>query len=420
MTRPIYMDHHATTPVDPRVLEAMLPYLRERFGNAASRGHAYGWEAEEAVELAREQVAALIGASPREIIFTSGATESDNLALKGAAAAYQARGRHLVTARTEHNAVLDTARALERQGWEVTWLQPDPDGIVRPETVAAALRHDTVLVSVMHGNNEIGVLNPIAEIGALCRERGVLFHTDAAQTAGKVPLDVEATNVDLASLSAHKMYGPKGVGALYVRRRRPRVRLEPIIHGGGHERGLRSGTLPVHQIAGFGAACAIARDEMEAESARVAALRDRLADGILSRLQGVTVNGSREHRLPGNLNLSFEGVEGEALLMELRGVALSSGAACTSATLEPSHVLRAIGVPDDLAHASLRFGLGRYNTEEEVDRVVEDVVAAVERLRALRGDGRSASSDDRRAAGGPPRASLDPKDSSAIEREDSR
>ncbi len=382
MKIPIYMDYHATTPVDPRVLEAMLPFFREDFGNAASKSHVFGWRAEEAVEGARAEVAALIGASPKEIVFTSGATESDNLAIKGAAHAQQERGRHLVTCRTEHKAVLDPMKRLEREGFEVTYLPVAPDGRVDPGAVREAIRPDTILVSIMHSNNETGVLHPVAEIGRIVREKGVVFHCDAVQSVGKVPFDVEALNVDLASISAHKMYGPKGVGALYVRRK-PRVRLIAEMDGGGHERGYRSGTLNVPGIVGLGKACAIAREERDIEAARVLALRERLRAGILGRIERVTVNGSLEHRLPGNLNVSFAYVEGEALMMAVKDVAVSSGSACTSASLEPSYVLRALGVPDDLAHSSIRFGLGRFTTEEEVDYVVDLFAAKVQKLRDM-------------------------------------
>jgi cysteine desulfurase len=382
MKIPIYMDCHSTTPVDPRVLEAMLPYFTEHFGNAASKSHSFGWRAEEAVEGAREAVGRLVGATGREIVWTSGATESDNLALKGAAKAMAAKGRHLVTCRTEHKAVLDPLAALAREGFEVTTLDVERDGRLDPARVAAALRPDTILVSVMHANNETGVVHPIEELGRLTREHGVLFHCDAVQSVGKIPFDVEAANVDLASLSAHKMYGPKGVGALYVRRK-PRVRLVPQIDGGGHERGHRSGTLNVPGIVGFGKACELALAEREAEGARVLALRERLRQGILAGVERVFVNGSLEHRLPGNLNVSFAYVEGEALMMAMKDVAVSSGSACTSASLEPSYVLRALGVPDDLAHSSIRFGLGRFNTEEEVDHVVRLVVEKVRKLREM-------------------------------------
>jgi cysteine desulfurase len=395
---PIYMDHHATTPVDPRVLEAMMPYFTRAFGNAASRSHVFGWEAEAAVDEARSQVAAGMNAQPREIVFTSGATESDNMAILGVARAYREKGRHVVTAATEHTAVLDPCHVLEREGFDVTFLYPDRTGAIEVEQVRESLRDDTILVTLMFANNEIGTILPAAEIGAACRERGVLFHTDAVQGFGKVPFDVEAMNVDLASVTAHKLYGPKGIGALYVRARKPRVRLEPILHGGGHERGLRSGTLNVPGIVGFGKAVEISIAEREDEARRLRLLRRRLSDGILREVPDVSLNGPPlpeigpdgslapgilERRLPGNLNLAFAGVEGEALLMGLKDVAVSSGSACTSATLRPSHVLKAIGVPDDLAHASIRFGLGRSNTEEEVDYAVGAVAATVRRLREL-------------------------------------
>jgi cysteine desulfurase len=382
MKIPIYMDYHATTPLDPRALEAMLPFLREEFGNAASKSHSFGWRAEEAVEAAREQVARLVGATPKEIVWTSGATESDNLAVKGVAQFYRSKGRHLVTVRTEHKAVLDSMHALERDGFEVTFLDVERDGRLDPERLRAALRTDTILVSVMHANNEVGTLQPIEEIGRITRERGVLLHCDAVQSAGKVPFDVETTNVDLASLSAHKMYGPKGVGALYVRRK-PRVRLVAQMDGGGHERGFRSGTLNVPGIVGFGKAAELALAERDAEAARVLALRERLREGLEAGLDLVTVNGSLAHRLPGNLNVSFAYVEGEALMMAVKDVAVSSGSACTSASLEPSYVLRAMGVSDDLAHSSIRFGLGRFTTEEEVDHVVRLFVEKVKRLREM-------------------------------------
>ncbi len=383
MKLPIYMDNHATTPVDPRVVEAMLPYLTEHFGNAASRNHAFGWAAEEAVEIAREHIAALIGATAKEIVFTSGATESDNAALKGAVEFYGHKGKHLITSPLEHKAVIDTARHLERHGCEITWLPVGTDGLIDPQSVADAIRDDTLLVSLMHANNEIGVVNDVGAIGAICKERGVLFHTDAAQSAGKVPVDVQAMGIDLLSLSAHKMYGPKGIGALYVRRKKPRVRVAPMVHGGGHERGMRSGTLPVHQIVGFGEAARIAKLELASEAERLTALRDRLCDAICARVPEVLVNGSMAHRLPGNLNISFTFVEGESLLMALRDVAVSSGSACTSASLEPSYVLRAIGLDDENAHSSIRFGLGRFNTAEEVDYVAELVGRAVAKLRDL-------------------------------------
>jgi cysteine desulfurase len=378
---PIYMDGQATTPVDPRVLEAMLPYFTERFGNAASRHHRHGWEAEAAVDRAREQVARLIGAAPREIVFTSGATESNNLALKGVAEFHRERGDHLLTQATEHKAVLDPCRALERRGLRIGILPVDRQGRVDPGQLGGALGERTLLVSVMAANNEIGTLQPIREIGRICKEKGVLFHTDAAQAAGKIRLDVTELGVDLLSLSAHKLYGPKGVGVLYVRGRNPRVRLAPQLDGGGHERGLRSGTLNVPGIVGLGEACAIAQAEMATEAERVGGLRDRLLRGILSRLDGVTLNGHPEERLPGNLHLSFSGVEGELLLLALREIALSSGSACTSASVEPSHVLRALGVSDTAAHSSLRFGLGRFNTEEEADFTADRVVQEVKRLR---------------------------------------
>jgi cysteine desulfurase len=379
---PIYMDHHATTPLDPRALDAMLPFLREEFGNAASKSHAFGWRAEEAVEAARADVAQLVGAQAKDLVFTSGATESNNLALKGAAHFHHAKGRHLVTTAIEHKSVLDPLKALQAQGFEVTVLPVDSAGLVDPDGVKRALRPDTVLVSVMAANNEVGTLQPIAEIGAITRAAGVLFHVDAVQAAGKVPFDVEAANVDLAALSAHKLYGPKGVGALYVRRK-PRVRLTAQIDGGGHERGLRSGTLNVPGIVGFGAAARLAREALEVEGSRLRALRDRLWAGISSQVELATVNGSLERRLPGNLNVSFAYVEGEALMMAMKDVAVSSGSACTSASLEPSYVLRALGVPDDLAHASIRFGLGRFNTEEEVDHVVRLLAQKVAKLRDM-------------------------------------
>lgn len=380
---PIYMDNHATTPVDPRVLEAMLPYFTDRFGNAASRNHAFGWQAEEAVEVARKQVADLIGATAKEIVFTSGATESDNLAIKGAALMYREKGNHLVTVVTEHKAVLDTCKHLEKDGFEVTYLPVNRDGLIDLDQLRAAITDRTILVSIMAANNEVGVLQPIDEIGRITRERGVLFHTDAVQAAGKVPFDVNASNVDMASLSAHKIYGPKGVGALYVRRRNPRVLLTPIIDGGGHERGMRSGTLNVPGIVGFGKAASLCREELAPEAARLTALRDRLNDGLHRNLDEIYVNGSMAHRLPGNLNVSFAYVEGESLLMGVSDIAVSSGSACTSATLEPSYVLKAIGTGDDLAHSSIRFGLGRFNTEEEVDFVVEKLSAVVKRLREM-------------------------------------
>jgi len=382
MKIPIYMDYHATTPVDPRVLEAMLPYFTTEFGNAASKSHAFGWKAEEAVEGAREEVAKLVGASAKELVWTSGATESNNLAIKGAAHFYASKGKHLVTCKTEHKAVLDSMHALERQGFEVTFLDPEKDGRLDPARLQAALRPDTVLVSLMHANNETGVVHPLEEIGRITRAAGVLLHCDAVQSAGKIPFDVEAMNVDLASLSAHKMYGPKGVGALYVRRK-PRVRLVAEMDGGGHERGFRSGTLNVPGIVGFGKAAELARAEREAEAARVLALREKLRAGIEKELDLVSLNGSLSHRLPGNLNVSFAYVEGEALMMAVKDVAVSSGSACTSASLEPSYVLRAMGVSEDLAHSSIRFGLGRFSTEEEVEYVVRLVAEKVKKLREM-------------------------------------
>jgi cysteine desulfurase len=382
MKLPIYMDCHATTPVDPRVLEAMLPYFKGEFGNASSKSHAFGWRAEEAVEEARTQVAGLIGASAKELVWTSGATESNNLAIKGAAQFYREKGRHLVTVATEHKAVLDSMQALAREGWTVTVLPVAGDGRVDPAAVKAALRPDTVLVSVMHANNETGVIQPIEAIGAITRAAGVLFHCDAVQSAGKIPFDVERAQVDLASLSAHKLYGPKGVGALYVRRK-PRARLTAQLDGGGHERGFRSGTLNVPGIVGFGAACALAASEREAEAARVLELRERLRRGLEAGLELVSLNGSLTHRLPGNLNVSFAYVEGEAMMMAIKDVAVSSGSACTSASLEPSYVLRAMGISDDLAHSSIRFGLGRFTTAEEVDFVVALVIAKVKKLRDM-------------------------------------
>ncbi|WP_395844858.1 IscS subfamily cysteine desulfurase [Archangium violaceum] len=432
MKLPIYMDNHATTPMDPRVLEAMMPYLREDFGNAASRNHAFGWKAEAAVEQARKQVAALIGASDKEIVFTSGATESDNLAIKGVVEFYKDKGDHIITLKTEHKAVLDTCKRLERVrqerldelkllrlgqltgapvsrdnlaelsikhdldndsvyrqwaelptgGARVTYLEVEKDGRIDLKKLEAAMTDKTILVSIMLANNEIGTVQPIAEIGKLCRQKGILFHCDAVQGIGKVPFNVEQMNVDLASLSAHKMYGPKGVGALYVRRK-PRVRIAPIIDGGGHERGMRSGTLNVASIVGFGKAAEIAQQEMADEAGRLLRLREKLRKGITEQLDMVTVNGSLEHRLPGNLNISFAYVEGEALMMAIKDVAVSSGSACTSASLEPSYVLRACGVEEELAHSSIRFGLGRFNTEEEVDFVIKLMVDKVNRLREM-------------------------------------
>ncbi|OXI83541.1 IscS subfamily cysteine desulfurase [Burkholderia sp. AU31652] len=380
-SRPIYMDYSATTPVDPRVVDKMVPFLHEQFGNPASRSHSYGWAAEQAVEEARAHVAALLGADPREIVWTSGATEGNNLAIKGAAHFYQGKGKHLVTVKTEHKAVLDTCRELERQGFDVTYLDVREDGLLDLDAVQQALRADTILVSVMLANNETGVIQPVAEIGALCRARGIVFHCDAVQAAGKIPVDVNALNVDLLTVTAHKVYGPKGIGALYVRRK-PRVRIEAQMHGGGHERGMRSGTLPTHQIVGMGEAFRLAKEEMAEESRRVGALRDRLLAG-LSTLDEVYVNGDLTRRIPHNLNVSFNFVEGESLIMGIKGVAVSSGSACTSASLEPSYVLRALGRSDELAHSSIRFTLGRFTTEAEVDSVIAQVRDTVGKLREL-------------------------------------
>ena len=380
---PIYMDNHATTPVDPRVLEAMLPFFNSQFGNSASRNHSFGWEAEQAAEHAREQIAHLINATPKEIIFTSGATESDNLAIKGVAEMYREKGNHIITMVIEHKAVLDTCKRLEKYGYQVTYLPVGNDGLIDLDELRRAITDKTILISIMYANNEIGVLQPIEEIGKIAKERKVLFHTDATQAVGKVPFDVQKFNVDLASLSAHKMYGPKGVGALYVRRRNPRVQLAAIIDGGGHERGMRSGTLNVPGIVGFGAACEIAEKDMPAEMEKMRGLCERLKKNLFSRLDEVYINGSLEHRLPNNLNVSFAFVEGESLLMGINDVAVSSGSACTSATLEPSYVLKALGVGEDLAHTSIRFGLGRFNTAEEVDYVADRVVETVIRLREL-------------------------------------
>jgi len=381
---PIFMDSHSTTRVDPRVVEAMLPFFTEQYGNAASRNHVFGWTAEAAVEAARGHIAALLGGDGKEIVLTSGATESNNLALKGAASFLRRQGNHLITVETEHKSVLDTCKRLEREGFEVTYLKPDKEGLVTPEQVVAAMTDKTTGVSIMVANNEIGVIQPIEAIGAAIKARNkkCLFHTDAVQAYGKVPFDVEKAKVDLASITAHKLYGPKGVGALWVRRK-PRVRIDPIIDGGGHERGMRSGTLAVPLIVGFGKAAQLAKEEMAAEAIRLRALRDRLHRGITARLTETYVNGSLERRLPGNLNISFAFVEGESLLMALKDVAVSSGSACTSASLEPSYVLRSLGVGDELAHTSIRFGIGRFNTEAEIDYVIELVTKSVERLRAL-------------------------------------
>src|SRR5438309_504532 len=380
---PIYMDYHATTPVDPRVLDAMLPFFTNHFGNAASRNHPFGWEAEEAVEKARKQVADLIGANAKEIVFTSGATESDNLAIKGAAEMYREKGNHIITCVTEHKAVIDTCKRLEKEGFRVTYLAVQKDGRLNLDELRAAITDKTILISIMTANNEIGVLQPIAEIGAIAKEKGILFHTDAVQAAGKVPFDVNALKVDLVSLSAHKMYGPKGVGALYVRRRNPRVLLAEQINGGGHERGMRSGTLNVPGIVALGKAAEICRTEMAAETARLSKLRDRLNKELHDNLDEIYINGSMEHRLPHNLNISFAYVEGESLLMGINDVAVSSGSACTSASLEPSYVLKALGAGDDLAHSSIRFGLGRWTTKEEVDYVADKLTSVVSRLRDM-------------------------------------
>src|ERR1022692_4337148 len=380
---PIYMDNHATTPMDPRVLEEMLPYFMEKFGNAASRNHPFGWVAEEAVELSRERIAKLIGATAKEIIFTSGATESNNLAIKGIAEMYRERGNHIITQVTEHKAVLDTCKRLEKYGYRVTYLPVKADGLIDLEDLKRAMDDKTILVTIMAANNEIGVLQPIREIGKLCHEKGVLFHTDAVQAVGKVPVNVIADNIDVLSLSAHKIYGPKGVGALYVRRRNPRVQIAAQIDGGSHERGMRSGTLNVPGIVGLGKACEIAYEEMDSEAAYLRGLRDRLKAKLESELEEVSINGSMEHRLPHNLNMSFVYVEGESLLMGINDVAVSSGSACTSATLEPSYVLKALGLGDDVAHSSIRFGLGRFNTQAEVDYVAAKVIEIVKHLRQL-------------------------------------
>jgi cysteine desulfurase len=382
MKLPIYMDNHATTRLDPRVLEAMMPWLTDVYGNAASRSHSFGWTAEQAVETARAQVAKLIGASAREIVFTSGATESDNLAITGTIQAH-AGPAHIITQATEHKAVLDTCAWLEKQGTRVTVLPVDPDGRIRLDDLRRALDEKPILATVLFANNEIGTIQPIDEIGALCRERGALFHTDAAQAVGKIPVDVNRANIDLLSISGHKIYGPKGIGALYVRRHNPRVELVEQMHGGGHERGMRSGTLNVPGIVGLGAACAIAAAEMESEAARLTAMRDRLQAKLLAALDHVRVNGSQQHRLPGNLNMTFERVDSETLMMGVKEVALSSGSACTSAKIEPSHVLRALGLGEEAAHSSIRFGLGRFNTEEEVDYVAEHLIDVVRKLREL-------------------------------------
>lgn len=384
MKIPVYMDNHATTPVDPRVLEAMLPYFCEKYGNAASRNHSFGWEAEAAVDEAREQIAQLIhGSTPKEIIFTSGATESDNLAIKGVAESYKEKGNHVITCVTEHRAVLDSCKALERQGYRITYLPVDSYGVVDVGRLREAVTEKTILISIMAANNEIGTIQPIKEIGRLAKEKGILFHCDATQGVGKIPMDVEEMGIDLLSMSAHKIYGPKGVGALYVRSKKPRLRLDPIIDGGGHERGMRSGTLNVPGIVGIGKACQIALKELPAEAVRLGGLRERLKNGIFRQLDQVYLNGHPTQRLAGNLNVSFACVEGESLLMGLKEIAVSSGSACTSASLEPSYVLRALGLEEDLAHTAIRFGLGRFNTEEEVDYTSRRVVEEVTRLRRL-------------------------------------
>jgi cysteine desulfurase len=382
---PIYMDNHATTPLDPRVLEAMMPYMTGKFGNAASRNHQFGWEAEQGVETAREQIAKIIGATAKEIIFTSGATESNNLAIKGVAEMYKEKGNHIITAVTEHKAVLDTCKRLEKYGYRVTYLPVGADGLINIDDLKRAIDDKTILVTIMTANNEIGVLQPVDEIGAICKEKGVLFHTDAVQAVGKVPVDVNKMNASLLSLSGHKIYGPKGVGALYVRRKNPRVQLSAIIDGGGHERGMRSGTLNVPGIVGLGKACEIALAEMPEESKRLSYLREKLKNAFLSNLDETHVNGTMEpgKHLPGNLNMSFVYVEGESLLMGINDIAVSSGSACTSATLEPSYVLKALGLGDDVAHSSIRFGLGRFNTEAEVDYVAERLIDTVKKLREL-------------------------------------
>jgi len=383
MKTPIYLDNHATTRVDPRVLQAMLPYFTEHFGNAASRNHMFGWEAEVAVDKGRQQIADLIGATPKEIIFTSGATESNNLAIKGVAEMYANKGNHIITQATEHKAVLDTCKKLEKHGARVTYLAVKQDGLIDLDQLREAITDKTILVSIMYANNEIGVVQPIAEIGKICKEKGILFHTDAVQACGKIPVNVIADNVDLLSMSAHKMYGPKGVGALYVRRKSPRVQLTAQIDGGGHERGMRSGTLNVTGIVGLGEACALCKSEMAEESVRLRGLRDRLKDKLVSELDEIYINGSMEHRLPNNLNISFAYVEGESLLMGINEIAVSSGSACTSATLEPSYVLKALGVGDEIAHSSIRFGIGRFNTVDDVDYVAERLISVVRKLREL-------------------------------------
>ncbi|QYJ92380.1 IscS subfamily cysteine desulfurase [Shewanella spartinae] len=383
MKLPIYLDYAATTPVDPRVAEKMMQYMTMDgiFGNPASRSHRYGWQAEEAVDIARNQVAELINADPREIVFTSGATESDNLAIKGVAHFYHKKGKHIITSKTEHKAVLDTCRQLEREGFEVTYLEPESNGIIPIEKLEAAMREDTILLSLMHVNNEIGVIHDIDAIGELCRAKKVIFHVDAAQSAGKLPIDLQKSKVDLMSISAHKMYGPKGIGALYVRRK-PRIRLEATMHGGGHERGMRSGTLATHQIVGMGEAAAIAKADMESDNARIRRLRDRLWDGI-KHIEETYINGDSEQRYCGSLNVSFNFVEGESLMMALKDLAVSSGSACTSASLEPSYVLRALGLDDEMAHSSIRFSIGRFTTEEEIDHAIETITKSIGQLREM-------------------------------------
>ena len=383
MSKPIYFDNHATTPVDPRVLDAMIPYFTENFGNAASRNHAYGWAAEDAVEKGRKQIASLIGATSKEIVFTSGATESNNLAIKGVAEMYAEKGNHIITAATEHKAVLDTCKHLEKKGCRITYLPLQGDGLIDLDMLRDAITDKTILISIMYANNEIGVIQPMKEIGKIAKERGVLFHTDAVQACGKIPVNVIADGIDLLSITGHKLYGPKGVGALYVRRKSPRVQLTAQMDGGGHERGMRSGTLNVPSIVGLGAACELAQREMAVESLRLRGLRDRLRTTLEANLEEVYINGSMEHRLPNNLNMSFAYVEGESLLMGINDIAVSSGSACTSATLEPSYVLKALGLGDDLAHTSIRFGLGRFNTEAEVDYVAQRMIDVVNKLRDL-------------------------------------
>jgi len=383
MKLPIYMDNHYTTQCDPRVVEAMLPYFTEKYGNSASRNHSFGWEAEEGVDQARKQIAKIINADSKEIVFTSGATESDNLALKGVAEMYREKGDHIITSSTEHRAVIDTAKALEKKGVKVTFLPVDKAGMINPDDVREAITDKTILISIMLANNEIGTIHPVKEIGKIAKEKGVLFHCDATQGVGKIPVDVQDMGIDLMSFTAHKIYGPKGIGALYVRRKRPRVRLVPMIDGGGHERGMRSGTLPVPLVVGFGKAVELCEQEMATESVRIKDLRDRLQDGIMGAMEEVYLNGHPTERLPGNLNISFAYVEGEALLMGVKEIALSSGSACTSATLEPSYVLRALGVGSDLAHSSIRFGIGRFTTPEEVDYTIDRMIKAVNHLREM-------------------------------------